>query len=117
MQLSTSPISHRGTMSTFRIVRGGQSRKRGRLARDRVERELHGVVIDSTAHLAKVPDPSWYDLRRSKTKPLGPLLWFLDRAHAAGAPMRVLMEIPQWISWYIRDLYNADERDIERDAA
>jgi hypothetical protein len=93
---------------TFRIERGGGYRPRtcGREARRKVEREMHAVALKVTP----VPDKSFYDLRRQKTKPLGALLWFLDRAHAVGTPMSVLLTIPQWLEWYIRDLFASDQR-------
>lgn len=91
----------------FRIIRGGQERRRGRLARDYVDRELHGVVLKSTDHLARVPDPSLYDLRRQRTKPYGGLLYFIDRCVAMGTPEKVVAVIPGIIAEYIRCAYDA----------
>ena len=90
---------------SFRIIRGGQSRKRGRMARDHVDRELHGVVLAATDHLDRVPDPSLYDLRRQRTKPYGGLLYFIDRCVAMGTPEKVLSVIPGVIAEYIRQAY------------
>ena len=95
---------------TFRIIRGGQSRKRGRMARDHVDRELHEVVLKATDHLDRVPDPSLYDLRRQRTKPYGGLLYFIDRCVAIGTPEKYLSVIPGIIAEYIRQAYDAAGR-------
>lgn len=92
---------------TFRIIRGGQERRRGRLARDYVDRELHRVVLASTDHLVRVPDAGFYDLRRGRTKPYGALLWYIDRCVAAGTPQSVIAVIPGIIAAYILDAYDA----------
>jgi hypothetical protein len=101
---------------TFRIIRGGESRKRGRMARDHVDRELHGVVLASTDHLSRVPDPSLYDLRRQRTRPYGGLLYFIDRCVAMGTPYHVVAVIPGVIAEYIRCAYEAANRPTDRAA-
>jgi hypothetical protein len=90
---------------TFQIIRGGQERRRGRLARDRVDRALHEVVLSSTDHLVRVPDASFYDLRRGRTKPYGSLLWYIDRCVAMGTPEHIIAVIPGVVAEYIRTAY------------
>lgn len=86
---------------TFRIMSGGGGNRTraGREARQRIDRELHGVVLAAPS----VPDKSWYDLRRQRTRPYGGLLFFIDRAVAVGVPREVLALIPRVIAWYIDD--------------
>ncbi len=92
---------------TIRIERGGCNRARaGREARQRVNRELHGVVLAAPA----VPDKTWYDLRRQRTRPYGGLLWFIDRAVAAGTPRDILAVIPRVLEAYIADAYDNGRR-------
>ena len=94
-------------MFRISVERGGCHRTRaGMEARRRIDRELHGVVLAAPA----VPDKSWYDLRRQRTKPYGGLLFFIDRAVAAGTPRAVLMVIPRVIEAYIADACDAAQR-------
>ena len=100
----------------LQIIRGGQSRKRGRQARDHVDRELHGVVLESTAHLDRVPDQRGYNLRSGRSKPYGALLWFIDRAVAIGTPYHVIAVIPGVLAEYIKAAYEAANRSTDRAA-
>ena len=93
----------------YQIERGGQAcRVRGAEARRKIDRELHGVVIASTAHAERVPQEHaamWYDLRRNRRHLYGSLLRFVDVSAANGTSKAVLLLIPRWIEAYINDLY------------
>jgi hypothetical protein len=93
----------------YQIVRGQARAVRGREARKKIDRELHGVVLAATAHTGKVPEQhaTWfYDLRRGQLKVYGALLRFIDISIAMGTPKEVLMTIPRWIASYIDDVYD-----------
>ena len=93
----------------YQIERGGQARRvRGAEARKKIDRELRGVVIASTAHLQRVPQEQadfFYDLRRGQRRVYGSLLTYVDTCAANGTSKEVLLLIPQWIAAYINDLY------------
>jgi len=95
--------------NVYQIERGGQARRvRGVEARRKIDRELHGVVIASTAHLPRVPQEQahfFFDLRRGRRKLYGALLRYVDTCAANGTSKEVLLLIPRWIEAYIDDLY------------
>lgn len=72
-------------------------------ARKEVDRELHAVVVQSTAHLARVPDRMTYDLRCGQRRVYGTLLTFIDRRIADGTPEKLLQVIPAVLAVYIHD--------------
>lgn len=94
----------------YRIVRGGAERKvRGREARARINRELHGQVVGAGEVQGRVPERFaswWYDLRRKQNVPYGPLLRYIDVQVLLGTPKDVLKVIPGLFDAYIDDQYD-----------
>ena len=90
----------------YRIVRGSIPRRiRGIEARKRVQQALHGIVVQ-----APVPTQHadwWYDLRRGQLRVYGALLRFIDLLVMSGASRKVVMQVPQWITWYAMDALDA----------
>lgn len=100
----------------YQIMRGGLARRViGQQARQKITRELHGVVLASTAEVGRVPanHAEWfYDLRRGRRHIYGSLLRFIDVSITHGASKDVLLMIPRWIESYICDQYDARESVI-----
>jgi hypothetical protein len=97
----------------YQIVRGQARAVHGREAKRKIDRELHGVVLASTAHTEKVPEShaSWfYDLRRGQLKVYGALLRFIDISIANGTPRDVLKMIPRFLDAYIDEVYEDSQR-------
>jgi hypothetical protein len=95
--------------SKYRIENGGVSRRvRGQLARQKIDRELHGVVVDSGEVAGRVPEhmADWfYDLRRKQLRVYGGLLRFIDISAQIGTPREVVEKIPAVLASYIADAY------------
>lgn len=75
-------------------------------ARAVVDRECHGALLRSVAHLDRVPSPAWYELRRKREKWWSNLLTHMDEAVASGAPLNELLNIPQMLEWYLYDSFD-----------
>jgi hypothetical protein len=92
--------------SEYRIVRGDLPRRiRGIEARKRVQQALHGIVV--TAPTPQQHADWWYDLRRGQLRVYGALLRFIDLLVMSGASRKVVMQVPQWITWYAMDALDA----------
>lgn len=77
-------------------------------ARDRIKREAHALVIQTTdGETAKAKqDALWVtDLRRGRLNIYGSLLRFIDGLARRGVPMDVALLIPQMLEAYIRDVF------------
>ena len=80
-----------------RIVRGNARRRvLGAAARERIQRELHGIVV-------RTPTPTqhadwWYDLRRKRLQAWGGMLRFIDVSAMQGVSREALLKIPDVIN-------------------
>lgn len=86
---------------------------RGKVARQKIDRELHGIVVQSGPVAQRVPEPmaAWfYDLRRKQNNVYGGLLRFVDVSAAIGTPKAVIKAIPGLIDSYIDDAYDAVDK-------
>lgn len=98
-----------GTGPKYRIDTGVPRRVRGREARAKIDRELHGAVIATGSVRGRVPDhmADWmYDLRRKQLRVYGGLLRFIDLAAQTGTPREVVERIPGMLASYIADAYD-----------
>jgi len=99
---------HNDADKKYPIVSGDVPRRiRGIEARRKIDRELHGIVVQQPVpqHFA-----DWYyDLRKGKLRVYGALLRFIDVSIMQGASRTALMKIPQILMWYIGD--QCDARD------
>lgn len=107
---------------TFLIERGGASppfrgsTMKARVTRERTQREMHGLAIDVQGDrtvkelAAEVANQRrvmlwWNDLRKGHLNAYGSLLRFIDISVALGVKRDVLLRIPAWLHFYIRDQY------------
>lgn len=100
--------------SEYRILRGQQRRVRGAEARRKIDRELHGLVLQVPV---QGQHADWhYDLRRKRLRVYGGLLRFIDCCRALGIPKRMPKMIPAILDSYIDDLYEDADSSPDRAA-
>lgn len=104
----------------IRVARGKPRRVRGAEARRKIDRELHGIVVQvREPEEDRVPRRFadwWYDLRRKRLRVYGGLLRFIDCCRALGVPKRVPKMIPALLDSYIDDLYDDADSSPNRAA-
>ena len=107
---------------TYRMVleAGGQApRFKGREAKRKVQRELHGLAIQvqgdrPVKEIAALAPQGvnvaqwWFDCRRGRQSVYGSLFRFIDLAIRLRTPKSVLMVIPEVIASYINDQVTDD---------
>jgi hypothetical protein len=102
-----------GRIPNWQIIRGVPRFVRGQLARQNIDRELHGIVVASGPVAKHVPEhmADWfYDLRRKQLKVYGGLLRFIDISAEIGTPKELIKTIPPMLDSYIDDVYDDQQR-------
>lgn len=106
--------------SIYRIESGGQTRAvKGREARAKIDRELHGLVLSTGKVAKRVPEHAadwFYDLRRKQLRVYGGLLRFIDVSAETGIPRDIVKQIPAILDAYIDDIYEG-QPDPDRPVA
>ena len=86
----------------YRIVSGQAPTVRGREAKRKIQRLMHGAAISLDVQAAPAEHAQWhYDLRRGRLHIYGALLRYIDTALAQGRTAEELKVIPRWIAAYI----------------
>lgn len=100
-------MPNQAAYQTMKVSTGQPRRVYG--ARDRIKREAHALVIQTTeGDTAKdKPDALWAtDLRRGRLNIYGSLLRFIDTLHRKGVSKEMAMQIPRWIAAYVDELWS-----------
>lgn len=77
-------------------------------ARDRIARESHALVVQTTEGSTALGNANrhWFgDLRRGRMNIYGGLLRFIDHLHRRGVSMETALLIPEWLDAYIRETW------------